>query len=100
MTVEPFDSDHDVLSKVYILTTSAQGPACLTALSAKQQQEQTQLPPKYLLKVFPGRIPFKHRATRTDAESKPNSARAVMKTIVADAIQHELGAIKWAHKYL
>lgn len=98
--MEPFDSDRDVLSKVYILTTSAHGPACLAALSAKQQQQQNQLPPKYLLKVFPDRMPFKHCATRTDPESKSNTARAIMKTIVENAIQHELGAIKWADKYL
>jgi hypothetical protein len=98
--VDPFDSDRDVLSKVYILTTSPHDPNCLAALSAKQQLPQNQLPPKYLLKVFPDMMPFKHRATRTDPGSKPDSARAVMKKIIEDTIQHELGAIKWAQKYL
>ncbi|KAF8937261.1 hypothetical protein BGZ47_009118 [Haplosporangium gracile] len=105
-TVDPFDSDRDVLSKVYILTTSAHGAANLAHLSGQQQQQQQQqqLPPKYLLKVFPDKTPFKHAATRADPinsyDKSSSSSQAVLKTIIQDAIEHELGAIEWAQKFL
>ncbi|KAK3813700.1 MAG: hypothetical protein JOS17DRAFT_840829, partial [Linnemannia elongata] len=110
-TVDPFDSDRDVLSKVYMLTTSAHSAAHLASSSRQQQQQQQKqpLPPKYMLKVFPERMPFRHAATRTDArnndQSSPSSSssstsRAVMRTIVQSAMEHELGAIEWAQKFL
>ncbi|KAF9148301.1 hypothetical protein BG015_009977 [Linnemannia schmuckeri] len=103
-TVDPFDSNRDVLSKVYILTTSAHGAANLAHLSGQQQQQQQQqLPPKYLLKVFPDKTLFKHAATRTDpinSDDKSSSSRVVLRMIIQDAIEHELGAIEWAQKFL
>lgn len=113
-TVDPFDSDRDVLSKVYILTTSAHSAVHLTSSSEQQQQQQQQkqkqkLPPKYMLKVFPDKTPFKHAATRTDprisdqpssSSSSSSASRAVMRTIVQSAMEHELGAIEWAQKFL
>ncbi|KAF9537893.1 hypothetical protein EC957_007535 [Mortierella hygrophila] len=106
-TVDPFDSDRDVLSKVYILTTSTHSDVHLTSSSG--QQVKHQLPPKYMLKVFPDKTPFKHAATRKDARNNdqpPSSSssspasRAVMRTIVQSAMEHELGAIEWAQKFL
>ncbi|OAQ26431.1 hypothetical protein K457DRAFT_22094 [Linnemannia elongata AG-77] len=105
-TVDPFDSDRDVLSKVYILTTSAHSAVHLASSSGQQQQQKQKhkLPPKYLLKVFPNKTPFKHAATRTDARNNnqpsPLASRAVMRTIVQSVMEHELGAIEWAQKFL
>ncbi|KAG9070261.1 hypothetical protein KI688_009596 [Linnemannia hyalina] len=106
-TVDPFDSDRDVLSKVYILTTSTHSAVHLASSSGQQVKQQ--LPPKYMLKVFPDKTPFKHAATRTDARNNdqpPSSSssslasRVVMRTIVQSAMEHEIGAIEWAQKFL
>ncbi|KAF9899659.1 hypothetical protein EC991_008514 [Linnemannia zychae] len=104
--VDPFDSERDVLSKIYILTTADfEGDIITTALDDSPAQHQ-QLPSlKYLLKVFPDRTPFKHVATtsaaaRVDIKSKPSREREFMKQVVQDAIEHEIGALAWVDQYL
>ncbi|KAF9087315.1 hypothetical protein BGX23_008214 [Mortierella sp. AD031] len=100
-TVDPFDSERDVLSKVYILTTSTHGAKAHNR-HHPQAQGQKQLIPKYLLKVFPDKVPFKHAATRmADSKNKnTKSDREALKPIVQGAIEHELGAMAWAHEFL
>ncbi|KAF9930315.1 hypothetical protein FBU30_000661 [Linnemannia zychae] len=98
--VDPFDSECDMLSLTYILTTSAYTvrteDTCAQAITMLKQ------PIRYLLKVFPDQLPFNHAATRPDPKNKSSfeEDRMFMKTVVQDAIEHELGAMAWAQQYL
>ncbi|KAG0374924.1 hypothetical protein BGX24_009755 [Mortierella sp. AD032] len=105
MLVDPFDSERDLLSKIYILTTSAPGGAAGTGLEGSPTQQQQSK--RYLFKVFPDRTPFRHAATtttaatsRTDPKNKASMDKELMKKVVQDAIEHELGAMAWAEKFL
>ncbi|KAF9121064.1 hypothetical protein BGW39_010867 [Mortierella sp. 14UC] len=104
--VNPFDSERDVLSEVYILTTSDhEEEATTTTLDDSLEHQQQQPSSKYLLKVFPDRTPFKHAATmptstRSDLNSKPSRDRELMKRVIQDAIEHEIGALAWVDQYL
>ena len=76
--VVPFDVERDLLSRLYVLTT-------------------TSMERKFLLKVFPSNNPFRHPATAASIEQ--DGLRERLKEMVQLAIENELGALEWAQKH-
>ncbi|KAF9365656.1 hypothetical protein BGX34_009087 [Mortierella sp. NVP85] len=76
--VVPFDVERDLLSRLYVLTT-------------------TSMERKFLLKVFPSSNPFRHPATAAGIEQ--DGLRERLKEMVQLAIENELGALEWAQKH-
>ncbi|KAF9182958.1 hypothetical protein BGZ51_004329 [Haplosporangium sp. Z 767] len=74
----PFDTERDLLSRLYVLTT-------------------VEMDRKFLLKVFTNRDPFMHPATALDTEGCDDD-KALLMDLVQIAIENELGAIEWAEK--
>ena|SRR5690554_2742885 len=74
----PFDTERDLLSRLYVLTT-------------------VEMDRKFLLKVFTDRNPFMHPATVLDTKGCDDD-RALLMDLAQLAIENELGAIEWAGK--